>query len=153
MSRSVQGSRVSPMSNLSQQEGLWDPVGLELPKNPAWVGVARLAAAGIAYRAGMSYSAIEDVKIIVAEAVSYCIQHGGPGGRLRISFEASSDALSVTVRDPEFPASESPKKDRNGSSYRTFVDGLFLIRGLADEVDHTVSPADGLTLRIRRGIG
>jgi serine/threonine-protein kinase RsbW len=134
------------------EQGLWDPVGLELPKNPAWVGVARLAAAGIAYRAGMAYDAIEDVKIIVAEAVSYCIQHGQPGGRLRISFKADTKSLTVEVRDPEFPAITGPPKDREGSNYRTFVDGLFLIRGLADDVEYIATPSEGLTLRIRRGI-
>ena len=132
--------------------GLWDPVGLELPKNPAWVGVARLAAAGIAYRAGMAYDAIEDVKIIVAEAVSYCIAHGPPGGRLRISFKADTGSLTVEVRDPDFPSMTSPLKDGDGSTYRTFVDGLFLIRGLADNVEYVTTPSEGLTLRIRRSI-
>ena len=134
------------------EQGLWDPVGLELPKNPAWVGVARLAAAGIAYRAGMAYDAIEDVKIIVAEALSYCIAHGGSGGRLRISFKADTNSLTVEVRDPDFPNIASPSTDRDASAYPTFADGLFLIRGLADNVDYIVTPGEGLTLRIRRSI-
>ncbi|MDQ6766612.1 MAG: ATP-binding protein [Candidatus Eremiobacteraeota bacterium] len=151
MSEGVAGHRHTVVNDI-RQEGLWDPVGLELPKNAAWVGVARLAAAGIGYRAGMSFDAIEDIKVIVAEALSHCIQHGRPGGRLRISFEANADSLAVTVNDPSFPVAPSPPKDRNGSSYRAFVDGLFLIRGLADEVDYVVSPSEGLTLRIRRAI-
>ena len=134
------------------EQGLWDPVGLELPKNPAWVGVARLAAAGIAYRAGMAYDAIEDVKIIVAEALSYCIAHSPPDGRVRISFKADTQSLTVEVRDPNFPSVPSPAKDRDGSSYQTFVDGLFLIRGLADNVEYVVTPSEGLILRIRRRI-
>jgi len=137
---------------MNTEQGLWDPVGLELPKHPAWVGVARLAAAGIAYRAGMAYDAIEDTKIIVAEAVSYCIQHSQPGGRLRISFIADTTSLTVEVHDPDFPTVTSPPKDRDGSTYRTFVDGLFLIRGLADEVEYVATPSEGLTLRIRRSI-
>jgi serine/threonine-protein kinase RsbW len=134
-------------------QGLWDPTGLELPKDPAWVGVARLAAAGIAYRAGLSYEAIEDIKVIVAEAMSYCIQYGGAVGRLRISFESGVDHLIVTVRDPGFPVVESLPKDHDGSGYRIFVDGLFLIRGLANDVEYTADTRDGLTLRIRRDIG
>jgi serine/threonine-protein kinase RsbW len=125
---------------------------LELPKNPAWVGVARLAAAGIAYRAGMSYDAIEDIKVIVAEAVSYCIQHGGPSGRLRISFKASAKSLTVEVRDPDFAAKTIERPDDKVASNRTFVDGLFLIRGLADDVEYVESPSEGLLLRVRRSI-
>ena len=144
--------RLESSVRANTEQGLWDPVGLELPKHPAWVGVARLAAAGIAYRAGMAYDAIEDTKIIVAEAVSYCIQHSQPGGRLRISFTADTSSLTVEVHDPNFPTITSPPKDRDGSTYRTFVDGLFLIRGLADEVEYIANPSEGLTLRIRRGI-
>jgi serine/threonine-protein kinase RsbW len=125
---------------------------LELPKNPAWVGVARLAAAGIAYRAGMSYEAIEDIKVIVAEAVSYCIQHGGSRGRLRIAFKASTKSLTVEVRDPDFVAKMSAPASGKAASNRTFVDGLFLIRGLADDVEYVESPGEGLLLRIRRSI-
>ena len=151
MSRHAAGRRLTSV-DASAELGLWDPVGLELPKHPAWVGVARLAAAGIAYRAGMTYDAIEDTKIIVAEAVSYCIQHGPPGGRLRISFTADTKSLTVEVRDPHFPTVTTPPKNRDGSTYQTFVDGLFLIRGLADDVEYIATPSEGLTLRIRRGI-
>ena len=137
----------------SEEHGLWDPVGLELPKNAAWVGVARLAAAGIAYRAGMTYDAIEDVKIIVAEAVSYCIQHGRPGGRLGISFKADTRSLTVEVHDPDFPTASDSTRKRERWTDRAFIDGLELIRGLADQVEYIATPGDGLTLRIRRGIG
>ena len=128
-----------------------EPIDLELPKKPVWVGVARLAAAGIAYRAGLPFDTIEDVKIIVAEAVSYCIQHGTTEGRLRLRFELNGDDLIITVTDPTFPATPQPPRDRNGSSYARFVDGLFLIRGLADEVEFCSNAGNGLTLRIRRG--
>lgn len=129
-----------------------EPIDLELPKNPVWVSVARLAAAGIAYRAGMPFDTIEDIKVIVAEAVSYCIQHGGPEGRLHLRFDLGKDQLALTLTDRNFPHALQPPRDRNGSTYRTFVDGLFLIRGLADEVDFDLNEHNGLTLRIRRGV-
>ncbi|MBV8338533.1 MAG: ATP-binding protein [Candidatus Eremiobacteraeota bacterium] len=126
-----------------------DFIDLELPKNPVWVSVARLAAAAIAYRAGMPFDTIEDIKVIVAEAVSYAIQYGAPQGRLHLRFDLSHDHLDITLTDPTFPL--KLPRDRNGASYKTFVDGLFLIRGLADEVDFDATPGGGLTLRIRRG--
>ena len=150
MSRAVASRRHEAVGTVGT-EGLWDPAGLELPKDPAWVAVARLAAAGIAYRAGASYDAIEDVRVIVAEAVSFCIQHGKPGGRLRISFEAPAGALVVIVRDPDFPVMTSPKR-HNGSNQLDFIDGLFLIRGLADDVEYSATATDGLTLRVTRKI-
>jgi serine/threonine-protein kinase RsbW len=127
-----------------------ESIDLELPKNPIWVSVARLAAAGIAYRAGMPFDTIEDIKVIVTEAVSYCIQHGSREGRVRLRFDLGADDVVLTLSDPTFPP--QPPRDRDGSSYRTFVDGLFLIRGLADEVDFNTTAGNGLTLRIRRGL-
>ncbi len=136
------------MSTISDSE----PIDLELPKNPLWVSVARLAAAGIAYRAGLAFDTIEDVKIVVAEAVSYCIQHGKREGRLHLRFELGDHRFVVTVHDPTFSPEQQPPRGRNGSGDRVFVDGLFLIRGLADKFDFTVAPGAGLTLRIQTGI-
>jgi serine/threonine-protein kinase RsbW len=145
MSADVSAEMTGMMPEVSSS----DSIDLELPKNPVWVSVARLAAAGIAYRAGMPFDTIEDIKVIVAEAVSYCIQYGAPEGRLHLRFDLGDDQLTLTLTDPTFPL--KLPRERNGSSYKTFVDGLFLIRGLADEVDFDAAPGGGLTLRIRRG--
>lgn len=140
------------LAGMSHQLSLGEPIDLELPKNPVWVSVARLAAAGIAYRAGMPFDTIEDIKVIVAEAVSYCIQHGSHEGRLHLRFELGENDLAITLTDSNFPHGLQRPRDRNGSSYQTFVDGLFLIRGLADEVEFDSDERNGLTLRIRRGV-
>ncbi len=138
-----------------ERQGLWDPLGIEIPRHADWVAVARLAAAGIAYRAGLTYEGVEEVKVIVAECLSYCIQHGRPGGRLRLSFEKATDALVITVQDPTFSvatAAASSPKFRDESDVRSYIDGLFLIRGLAQNLEYMVSPTEGLTLRVRKNI-
>lgn len=140
------------LAGMNDQLSLGEPIDLELPKNPVWVSVARLAAAGIAYRAGMPFDTIEDIKVIVAEAVSYCIQHGSREGRLHLRFDLGENDLAITLTDSNFPHGLQRPRDRNGSSYQTFVDGLFLIRGLADEVEFDSDERNGLTLRIRRGV-
>lgn len=134
----------------SAREGLREPVGLDLPKDAGWVGVARLASAAIAYRVGLGYDSIEDIKVMVAEAVSYCIQHSPAGGRLHVTFEAGASELVINVRDPDFPLrlAEAEGSER---SRIPFIDGLLLIRALADDFEYKAN-REGLFLRMRKAI-
>jgi serine/threonine-protein kinase RsbW len=135
----------------SGREGLREPVGLDLPRDPGWVGVARLASAAIAYRVGLSYDSIEDVKVMVAEAVSYCIQHNPTGNRLHITFEARPSELVINVKDPDFPMRLTDASTPDGASRFTFIDGLLLIRALADDFEY-IADREGLCLQMRKAM-
>ena len=50
-------------------------VELHIPSRAEWVGVARLAVAGIAQPLEFSIEDVEDLKLAVAEACTNCIQH------------------------------------------------------------------------------
>lgn len=122
-------------------------VKLTIPRHALWVGAARLAAAGIADRAGLSIEGIDEVKIIVAEAITYCISHGQPGDPLDLSFELAPSSLTIIVRDPTFSvmrsesamqlASPGPLGDRGG---------IFIIESLADRFNLEMDQNNGLTL-------
>jgi anti-sigma regulatory factor (Ser/Thr protein kinase) len=134
--------------NFSGPEEMSAPVDLDLPRDPDWVGVARLASAAIAYRVGLPYDSIEDVKVMVAEAVSYCIQHSPAGGRLHITFEANPTELAINVKDPDFPL-RLAAAGSDGSF--TFIDGLLMIRALADDFEYKAN-RDGLSLQMSKAI-
>jgi anti-sigma regulatory factor (Ser/Thr protein kinase) len=144
-------SRWNGTPQLIKREGLWDPAGVEFPKHPDWVSVARLAAAGVAYRAGFSLEGIEQVKVIVAEALSHCLHEGREGDRLKLSFAIDDDVLVISVSDPAFRPALARSHIRNGEN-ELFIDGLFLIRCLAHHLEYAFSPESGLTLRIRKSI-
>jgi anti-sigma regulatory factor (Ser/Thr protein kinase) len=76
-----------------------DEVRLELPSEPASVGIARNAVAGFAQRLGV---AVDDVKIAVSEAVGNAILHGyrrGGEGAIRVFARHDLGRLLITVAD------------------------------------------------------
>lgn len=143
---------VAPLGVRNPSSARANSVTLNLPKDPSLIAAARLTAAGVAFRAGLSFDTIEDLKIIVAEACTYCMTRGGPmpSGRLRITFELYPNSFVVLVADPEFRF-VSWQRTRSSTVAGT-ADELFIIRGLADELEYRASPASGLVLRITKSI-
>jgi serine/threonine-protein kinase RsbW len=125
-------------------------VRLRIPAQPEWVGVARLAAAGIASRLNFSIEDIEDLKLAVAEACTCCIQGGG-GDEVKIDCRLLEDRITISVSrsggiikpGPETRASDGP--DLGGL-------GVFLIRALMDEVEYEAD-ATGTKLHLTKLLG
>ena len=88
-----------PVDLHSAAEGTPNVVELTIPSRAEWVGVARLAVAGIASRLQFSIEDIEDLKLAVAEACTNCIQHASSGEAVRISCAIHPDKIVVTVQD------------------------------------------------------
>jgi len=140
-------SRPDPSSGSGQAV-----VTLRIPAQPEWVGVARLAMAGIASRSGVSIEDIEDLKLAVAEACNCCIQNPGSGdvsiecvvdeSRIVISVERSG-AGSRSVA-PAAPAAEPAELGGLG---------VFLIRALMDDVTYASDPASGTRLALTKLLG
>jgi len=124
-------------------------VNLNVPKDPTFIAAARLTAAGVGLRAGLSFEVIEDLKIIVAEACTFCIADGGTAGRLRIAFEARPDCFVVTVTDPHFRMARLGDGGVSLSEDR-IVDELAIIRGLAEEFECHAALGGGLLLRMTK---
>ena len=126
-------------------------VEVRIPALPEWVGVARLAAAGIASRLQFSIEDIEDLKIAVAEACTCCIQNPGSGD-IRIACEVGAKSISITVeragvgRGASKTSSSSDDPDLGGL-------GVFLIRALMDDVTYQADAASGTRLTLSKHLG
>jgi len=140
------GSRPAPARTRRAMER----VSLTLPKNEAFISAARLTAAGIGIRTGLAYETIEDLKIIITEACTYCIRRGGRKGRLRVELDIESASITVTVSDPGFEKVEDAKIERDSGDQ---LDELFVIRNLADELEYRASPGGGIRLRMTKAVG
>ncbi len=132
--------------NMSQTEELKDIVELRIPSKAEWVGVARLAVAGVANRMNLSIEDIEDLKLAVAEACTNCIQHAGDSDEVRLSCEILPSHITITVDDHpngfagrELTPQESAEPQVGGL-------GVFLIRSLMDDVSYKYDPDSGTKL-------
>jgi serine/threonine-protein kinase RsbW len=126
-----------------------DSFDVTMPKDPSLVAAIRLTAAAIGHHAGLSIDAIDDLKIMVAEACSYCIQRGG-AGRLKISFIPEASALTLVIDDPD--QTDATAMHPPGDFFET-EEGLFIIKSLAESVDCQIDQQRGLRLTIRTSAG
>jgi anti-sigma regulatory factor (Ser/Thr protein kinase) len=86
-------------------------VRLDLPSEPASVGIARNAVAGFAQRLGV---AVDDVKIAVSEAVGNAILHAyrrGGGGAVRVFARHDRGRLLITVADDGIGMTPHPQSE------------------------------------------
>jgi anti-sigma regulatory factor (Ser/Thr protein kinase) len=122
------------------------PVSMSLPKDPALLSAVRLTVAGVALHAGLSIEEIEDLKVIAAEACTYCIRRGlTRDGRLRVVLEPLHDRFVIEVSDPSFmsaPFTEHPPAWTEDG----LADELYIIRALAEELEYRLDHESGLRL-------
>lgn len=125
-------------------------VELRIPSRAEWVGVARLAVAGVASRLQFSIEDIEDLKLAVAEACTNCIQHATGGESVHISCAIFPDKIVVTVADTGkgFAGGELAPKVLGEPKVGGL--GVFLIRSLMDNVDYELNPATGTKLTMTK---
>ncbi len=98
---------------------------METPADPGYVAILRLAAAGIAARAGLTIDDVEDVRLAVDEACALLLPHAAPDSRLGARFELEEGCVSVELsvrREGPGPL------DQNGY-------GWFLLKVLATTVE------------------
>jgi serine/threonine-protein kinase RsbW len=124
-------------------------VELRIPAVPEWVGVARLAAAGIGSRIGLSIEDIEDLKLAVAEACTCCIQNAGAGD-VRIGATFAEDQITFSVERAGAGGSARSGPASTGGESELGGLGVFLIRALMDDVTYVSDPASGTKLTLTK---
>ncbi|MFR9710427.1 anti-sigma B factor RsbW [Paenibacillus sp. MB22_1] len=74
---------------------------ISLPATAEYVDIVRLNLYGIASKMGFSYEEIEDMKVAVSEACNNTVLYAykQDAGKMEITFEILTDALSITVKD------------------------------------------------------
>jgi serine/threonine-protein kinase RsbW len=125
-------------------------VELRIPSRAEWVGVARLAIAGIASRLQFSIEDIEDLKLAVAEACTNCIQHASGSESIAISCKIEKDKLVMTVEDSGVGASPGSLAPRHLGEPQVGGLGVFLIRSLMDDVEYELGPQSGTRLTMTK---
>lgn len=125
-------------------------VELRIPSRAEWVGVARLAVAGIASRLQFSIEDIEDLKLAVAEACTNCIQHATGCQCVSISCAIFSDKIVVTVEDTGKGFSGGELAPKQLGAPKVGGLGVFLIRSLMDDVEYELNPESGTRLTMTK---
>jgi serine/threonine-protein kinase RsbW len=127
-------------------------VTLRIPAQPEWVGVARLATAGIASRSGFSIEDIEDLKLAVAEACNCCIQNPGSGD-VRIECFLDETRITISVERTGSVGKGAAQAGPAGDPAEFGGLGVFLIRALMDDVTYVSDQASGTKLTLTKLLG
>ena len=129
-------------------------VTLEIPAKAEYVVLGRLALAGLVRERRFSADAVADRKLALTEACSNSIRHAydHDKGQVHLSFVASADRVTVTVRDQGGGFHEDdidcPECGSVGVKLSEGGMGISIIRAVVDEfrLDHPESGGTILTL-------
>jgi len=129
-------------------------VELHIPSIPGAEKVAMERAAEVARAMGFSDDRVEDLKTAVAEACINAMEHGNKmdaNTKVGVTLTVTEKNLQVDVRDQgkgvgEVAAPDIDEKMEEKENARGW--GIFLIRGLMDEVQFGSSPEGGGVVRM-----
>jgi anti-sigma regulatory factor (Ser/Thr protein kinase) len=128
---------------------------LRIPRDPAFVGLARLVLAHGARLAGVAQDRVEDVKIAVAEALAMATVGSGAADasdHITLRFGATTAGFEVVVDGLDEPTVDAAAEDSTRLDLLDPKLGFTLIEGLTDEFG--VEPnGDAMRLRFVVGVG
>lgn len=126
---------------------------LRIPRDPAFVGLARLVIAQAARLAGVPQDRVEDVKIAVAEALANAAgsdEFGHAEAPIELRFGATTGGFEVVVLGLEHPTNAVNDTGHPGLDLLDPELSFTLIEGLTDEFSHQ---PDGDRMRLRFVVG
>ncbi|MBC7286615.1 MAG: ATP-binding protein [Armatimonadetes bacterium] len=133
----------------------YDVLTLEVPCTPKYLNVIRLAIAGAASRAGLTYDDIEVLKQAVGEACNNAIDHAfdqrtldSGQAKIFVTMRVSDGEIRVEVEDKGrgFDPKRVLEKGRPDPYDRGH--GIFIMRELADDVKIESAPGSGTKVTI-----
>jgi len=124
-------------------------IELHIPSVMGYERIAMECAASMAKKMGFTEDRIEDLKTAVAEACLNAIEHGNKldtSTKVGITLTAEESRLQVSVRDEgkgigRIPTPNIESKIKGEDNPRGW--GIFLIKGLMNEVTFEQSPEGG----------
>jgi len=130
-----------------------EPTELKLPSRIEAVNEAGAAIAAIVGRSGISEEAAFGIDMAVREAVTNAIIHGNKLDEkkfVEINVKSSSESLEISVRDqgPGFDPADVPDPTKEENILKTSGRGIFFMRNFMDEVDWSIHPQGGTTVRM-----
>lgn len=130
-------------------------VKLTIPSLSEYVGVARLAASGIANRLKFSLEDIEDIKIAVSEACTNAVQYAYPEtlGEILIKFNVDPSKLEIVIQDhgKGFDTSKKPEENTFEDDSKVGLGlGITFMKSLMDEVDYDSKIGQGTVVKLTK---
>jgi len=126
-------------------------VVMQLPAQPEYISLARLAVSSLSNMVGFPIDEIEDLKVALSEACTNAMQYGCKNQpTYTVAFKVGSDELEIVVHDSgevwDISAVEQPAT--NGTQVGGF--GLYIIRTLMDDMKLTSREHEGTVLTMKK---
>lgn len=113
---------------------LWN-IQLRVPAEPEFLGVVRLACAGISHRLGLDHEVSEDFKLAATEACGHLLNLGSQ--EIEILWDIAQDNVTLQIR----AVGEIDEELADDSADQEWQEiGLLLIRSVMDQVEEFSSP-------------
>jgi serine/threonine-protein kinase RsbW len=130
-----------------------DTTELTLPSRIDTVATAAAAVAEFVGRSGISDDAAFGIDMAVREAVTNAVLHGNrqdEGKVVEIILKSSPDAVEISVHDqgPGFNPEEVPDPTAQENILKASGRGIFFMRSFMDEVNWSIRPGGGTTVRM-----
>lgn len=124
-----------------------------MPSRIDTVATAAAAVAEFVNRSGISEEAAFGIDLAVREAVTNAVLHGNQQAENKIvdiTLKSSPDAVEIIVHDQGdgFNPEEVPDPTAAENILKTSGRGIFLMRTFMDEVDWSIRPGGGTTVRM-----
>ena len=126
---------------------------LSLPSRIDAVDGAASAVAEFISRSGISEEAAFRIDMAVREAVTNAVIHGNrqeESKSVELTLKSSPDAIEISVHDQGqgFNPEEVPDPTKEENLLKSSGRGIFFMRNFMDEVDWSIRPNGGTTVRL-----
>ncbi len=124
-----------------------------MPSRIETVAAAAAAVAEFISRSGISDDAAFGIDMALREAVTNAVLHGNredDNKTVDIVLKSSPDAVEISVHDqgPGFNPEDVPDPTAKENILKTSGRGIFFMRTFMDEVDWSIRPEGGTTVRM-----
>jgi serine/threonine-protein kinase RsbW len=126
---------------------------LSLPSRIEAVDAAAAAVTEFISRSGIGEEAAFRIDMAVREAVTNAVLHGNrqeESKAVELTLKSSPDAIEISVHDQGqgFKPEEVPDPTREENLLKSSGRGIFFMRNFMDEVDWSIRPNGGTTVRL-----
>ena len=134
-------------------------IEIKIPNQSEYVGVVRLAVAGIANRMNFTIEDIEDIKIAVSEACANAVKYAYPKdslGYIDVTCLPLKDKLDITIKDSgkgfDLKNPHKSKTEKKALKTPNLGLGLVFMQSLMDKVDLSSSCNKGTIVHLIKKI-
>jgi serine/threonine-protein kinase RsbW len=126
---------------------------LSLPSRIEAVDAAAAAVTEFISRSGISEEAAFRIDMAVREAVTNAVLHGNrqeESKAVQLTLKSSPDAIEISVHDQGegFNPEDVPDPTKDENLLKSSGRGIFFMRTFMDEVDWSIRPNGGTTVRL-----